>query len=295
MPAASAAATGRSGESTLETLGLIAGRGLYPRVVARLARARGWRVQAVGFHSETDPALADEVDGIAWMHLGELQSLVDALRDAGVERAVLAGKVLKTHLFGDVSAFRPDARALGLLGRLADRKDDSILGAIVDDVASEGIAFPSHVELLPELFGGVGLLGRHRPDAPAWDDVRFGWPLAKAMGGHDVGQSVVVKGKAVVAVEAIEGTDAAIRRGAELAGPGCCVVKVAKPSQDPRFDLPTLGAETLKTLTESRVAVLAFEAGRTVVLEPEAMAAAADAAGIAVVGVPAEGPGEQAP
>ncbi|NNL66004.1 MAG: UDP-2,3-diacylglucosamine diphosphatase LpxI [Myxococcales bacterium] len=276
-------------------MGLIAGRGLYPRIVARLARARGWRVVAVGFHSETDPALADEVDRFESIHLGELQKLVDVLRDGGVRDAVMAGKVLKTHLYDDPAALHPDARAIGVLAALRDRKDDSILGAVVDEIASEGIAFPPQTELLPELFGTAGLLGETAPDAAAWADVRFGWPAAKTIGGLDIGQSVVVKERAVIAVEAIEGTDAAIRRAGELAGPGCCLVKVAKPSQDPRFDLPTIGVETIKTLREARASTFAFEAGRTVVLEPAELAAAADADGIAVVGIGPDGPGEGPP
>jgi DUF1009 family protein len=273
-----------------ETLGLIAGRGLYPRQVAELARARGWRVAAVGFHGETDPRLADAVDELTWAYLGELQKIIDTLRGYGAERAVMAGKVLKTHLYGDLGALRLDERAIGLLGSLRDRKDDSILGAVVDAIASEGIDFPDQTVLLPELFGAEGPVSAARPGDAQWADVRFGWPIAKAMGGLDVGQSVVVKDLAVIAVEAIEGTDAAIRRGAELAGPGCCVVKVAKPSQDPRFDLPTIGLETIKTLAEARAAVLAFEAGRTVLLGGPALAEAADEAGVVLVGIGPEGP-----
>jgi len=274
-----------------ETLGLIAGRGLYPRQVARLARQRGFRVAAVAFHSETDPALAEAVDALTWLHLGELQKMIDALLRAGVRRAVMAGKVLKTHLYGEIEAFHPDARALSVLSSLRDRRDDSILGAVVDEIASAGIAFPPQTELLPELFGPEGPLGAVSPDAEAWADIRFAWPVAKAMGGLDIGQSVVVKDRAVIAVEAIEGTDAAIRRAAELAGPGCCVVKVAKPGQDPRFDLPTLGVETVKTLADARARAFAFEAHRTVVLGAGEVAAAADDHGIAMVGIGPAGPG----
>ncbi len=274
----------------METLGLIAGRGLYPRELARLAHARGWRVCAVGFHGETDPALADAVDSFEVVHLGELQKLIDTLLRGGATRAVMAGKILKTHMYGDLASFHLDARAIGMLGKLADRRDDSMLGAVLEEVASEGIEFPAQTEILPELFAPEGVLGSRAPEESGWADVRFAWPIAKAMGGLDIGQSLVVKERAVVAVEAIEGTDAAIARGAELAGPGCCVVKVAKPNQDPRFDLPTIGVETVKTLAEARASVFAFEAGQTVLLEPEEVAASADAAGIALVCVASEGP-----
>lgn len=274
-----------------ETLGLIAGRGLYPRQVAELARARGWRVAAVAFHSETDPALADVVDEVTWVHLGELQKMIDALRAASAARAVMAGKVLKTHLYGELAAFHPDARALRVLGSLRDQKDDSILGAVVDDIASEGIEFPDQTVLLPELFGAEGPVSAAEPSEAQWADIGFAWPVAKTTAGLDIGQSVVVKDLAVIAVEAIEGTDAAIRRAAELAGPGCCVVKVAKPSQDPRFDLPTIGLETVKTLAEARAGVLAFEAGRTVLLGGKALAEAADAAEVVLIGIGPDGPG----
>jgi len=277
-----------------EILGLIAGRGRYPLEVSRLAWERGWRVAAVGFHSETDPALAEHVDALTWLHLGELQTLIDVLRDAGVARAVMAGKVLKTHLYGELAGFKLDGRALSVLASLRDQKDDSILGAVVDAIAAEGIDFPPQTELLPELFGAEGVLGGVAPSAEQWADLCFGWPAAKAIGGLDIGQSVVVKERAVIAVEAIEGTDAAIRRAGELAGEGCCAVKVAKPSQDPRFDLPTVGVETVKSLAHARAGAFAFEAGHTVLLEPREVAAAADAHGIAVVGIGASGPAAQA-
>jgi len=277
-----------------ETLGLIAGRGLYPRQVAECARARGWRVAAVAFHSETDPALAEVVDDLTWVHLGELQKMIDALGSAGAERAVMAGKVLKTHLYGEIESFRPDPCALRVLASLRDRRDDSILGAVVDEIASQGIAFPDQTELMPELFGKEGPASRVLPSKAQWADIWFAWPVAKAIGGMDIGQSVVVKDLAVIAVEALEGTDAAIARAAELAGPGCCVVKVAKPSQDPRFDLPTIGLETVKTLSEARAGVMAFEATRTVLLGAGELAGAADAAGIALVGIGPGGPADPA-
>ena len=277
-----------------ETLGLIAGRGLYPRQAAEFAHARGWRVAAVAFHTETDPALAEVVDVLTWVHLGELQKLIDALASAGADRAMMAGKILKTHLFGEIESLRPDPCALRVLASLQDRTDDSILGAVVDEIAAHGIAFPDQTELMPELFGREGPLSRVRPSESQWADIRFGWPVAKAIGGMDIGQSVVVKDQAVVAVEALEGTDAAIARGAELAGPGCCVVKVAKPSQDLRFDLPAIGLETVKTLAEARVAAMALEAARTVLLGGEALAGAADAAGVALLGIGAVGPTDSA-
>jgi DUF1009 family protein len=270
-------------------LALIAGRGRLPLEVARAARRGGRRVQAIGFSGETEPALEAEVERLTWLHLGELGALLRTLREAGAREAVMAGKVPKTHLYGDLSRLRPDATALALLARLRDRKDDSILGALARFLEEEGIHLGPQAALVPDLVAGEGVLGRVTPTPAQRADVAFGWPLAKAIGGLDVGQTVVVRDRAVLAVEAIEGTDEAIRRGGLLGGPGACVVKVAKPGQDPRFDLPAVGADTLDVMCEVQAAVLAVEAGVTLVLDRERLLAAADAAGIAVLGVAPEG------
>jgi hypothetical protein len=197
----------------------------------------------------------------------------------------MAGKVPKTILFGDPRRLRPDATALALLGRLRDRKDDSILGAVAQLLEAEGFRLLAQTAVAPELVAPRGPLGSVEPTPEHWQEVRFAWPVARALGRLDVGQSVVVRHRAVMALEAIEGTDEAIRRGGALGGPGCCVVKVAKPGQDPRFDVPTVGLRTLRTLVEVKGALLAVEAGATLVLGRGAVAAEADAAGIPVVGV----------
>lgn len=267
-------------------LGLIAGRGRFPLEVARAAHARGERVVGVGFHGETDAAL-----DCTRVHLGELGRLIEVLRTAGVRRAVLAGKVPKVRLYGDLESLRPDARALALLARLEDRSDDAILAAIADELAAEGIELQEQSRAAPELFAPAGPLGTRRPGDLVEADIAFAWPIAKALGSVDVGQTVVVRDRAVLAVEAIEGTDAAIARGAALApGGGCVVVKVAKPDQDPRFDMPAIGLDTLAVLAEVKAAALAFEASKTAVLDREALAREADACGIAVVGIPPGGP-----
>jgi len=276
-------------------LALIAGRGRLPLEVARAARRRGRRVQAIGFPGETEPALEAEVERLTWLHLGEIGALLRTLREAGAHEAFLVGKVPKTHLYGDLARLRPDSTALGLLARLRDRKDDSILGTLASFLEEQGVRLGAQAELVPELVAGEGVLGRVAPTPAQRADVAFGWPVAKAIGGLDVGQTVVVRDRAVLAIEAIEGTDEAIRRGGLLGGPGACVVKVAKPGQDPRFDLPAIGAETLDVMCEVGASVLAVEAGATLMLERERLLAAADAAGIAVLGVPPGGPAADAP
>ena len=273
-------------------LGLIAGRGRLPLELARAARRRGLGVAAVAFHGETDPELAANVDRITWLHLGELAALLDALHAAGAEDVVMAGKILKTSLYGDLARLKPDARAIALFAGLRDRSDDAILGAIADILAGEGLLLRPQAELVPELLAQAGVLGGVAPGEAQRRDAAFGWRIAKALGQVDVGQTVVVRDRAVMALEAIEGTDAAIRRGALLGGPGVTVVKVAKPGQDPRFDMPAIGADTLEVLVEAKAASLAVEAGRTLVVDRARVVELADAHGIALFGIgPPDGTG----
>jgi DUF1009 family protein len=272
-----------------ETVGLIAGAGRFPIEIARAARLSGLRVVTVAIRDLADPELEAEAD-CHWLHLGELDALLRLFRDSGVRRCVMAGKVPKTFLYQRGAALRPDERALRLLRDLADRSDDSILLALADVLESEGFVLERQANFTPELLAPEGPLGRLSPEPLHWQEIRFGWPIARALGRLDVGQSVVVRQRAVMALEAIEGTDEAIRRGGALGGPGVCVVKVAKPSQDLRFDMPTIGVTTIETLAEVKAAVLAVEAGATFVLGQREVVAAADAAGIAVVGVPSSGP-----
>jgi UDP-2,3-diacylglucosamine hydrolase len=253
--------------------------------LARAARRRGERVVAVAFHGDTEAALADEVDELHWLHLGELETLIARFRAAGARRAVMAGKVLKTSLFGDLARLKPDARAIALITGLRTRSDDSILGAIADELAGEGITLLPQADLVPELLAGEGTLGAFEPTPAQRGDIAFGWPIAKALGALDVGQTVVVRERAVLALEAIEGTDAAVARGAALGGPGASVIKVAKPRQDPRFDVPAVGLGTLAALAEGKVAVLAVEADRTFLLDRAELLREADRHRIAVLGV----------
>jgi DUF1009 family protein len=274
-----------------ERVGLIAGLGRFPFEVARSVREKGGHVVGVAIQELAEKDIERELDACHWVHLGQLAQLVATFREEGVRDLVMAGKVPKTFLFEKAESLKPDATALALLAGLRDRKDDSILGAVADFLESEGFRLRGQTELAPELLAGPGPLGRHALTPEQQEDVCFAWPIARSLGGLDVGQTVVVRHGAVMALEAMEGTDAAVRRGAALSGPGCCVVKLAKPAQDPRFDVPTVGLGTLRVLVETAAAVLAVEAERTVVLEREALVEMADAAGVVVVGVSG---GEQA-
>lgn len=270
-------------ESTSDTLGLIAGSGSFPCDIARSASLRGTEVAVIAFHGHTDPRLAEFAHSVTWVHPGAVEVALEALLATGVRRAVMAGKVPKSVLFRDGEA-KLDARASRELGSLANLSDDAILGLVADGLAKVGVELLSQLELVPELVGGVGALGRVGLSASQRDDVEFAWSIAKTFAGLDIGQTVVVKDGAVLAVEAIEGTDAAIRRaGAHTKG--ARVVKVAKPRQDPRFDVPAIGLETVHALIDAGADALAFEAGRTVVLERARLVEAADREGIALVGI----------
>ncbi|MCZ6781728.1 MAG: UDP-2,3-diacylglucosamine diphosphatase LpxI [Proteobacteria bacterium] len=273
-----------------DPLGLIAGDGRFPIEIARAARRRGRRVVAVAFRELSSPALAAEVDELSWLHLGQVGTLVETLRAAGACEVVMAGKVPKLHLYGDPARHRPDALALELVESLRDRRDASNLGALAALLENRGIRLLPQAELVPELMAAPGPQGAVDASPAQLGDAAFGWAIAKTLATQGVGQTVVVRERAVVALEALEGTDEAIRRGAALAGPGVCVVKVSMAGQDPRFDLPAIGPGTLEVLEEVQAAMLAFEAGKTVLLERGEVVRRADAAGIALLGFAATGP-----
>jgi DUF1009 family protein len=271
-------------------IGLVAGDGHFPLEIARAARRRGDRVAAVAFSGITDARLAEDVEEVCWKQLGELQGALDFLHGAGVTEAVLAGKVSKTHLLLGLEQLKPDARALALLADLPDLNDDSLLRALADTLEGDGITLLHQAALVPELFVGEGIQGQVHPTRAQWSDIAYGWPIARQLGGLDIGQTVVVHERAVLAVEAIEGTDAAIRRAGKLGRPGLCIVKTAKPDQDPRFDLPAIGLETMEAAAEAGAGVVAFEASQTVVLDRAEVIRRADACGIALVAVGEAGP-----
>ena len=269
-----------------ERIGLVAGSGRFPVLFAETARRRGVEVVAVAHLGETDPALERVVSAITWIHPGELDAMIRALRAAGIRRTVMVGGIAKPRLF---RGLRPDARAMRLLARLGKLRDDLVLRALAAELETEGIAVVESTLYLQEIVPLAGVLGSRPPSEEEWSEIRFGFRAAKVIGQFDIGQSVVVRSGAVIAVEGIEGTDATIRRAGQLANGDIVVVKVCKPTQDTRFDLPAVGPETIRTLAEMRGRALAVEARRTITLDRAEMVALADAASIAVVAVdPAE-------
>lgn len=263
-------------------VGLIAGGGQFPLLFAEAAQKRGRPVAAVCHVSETAPELAPLADAACWVKLGQLGKIIRFFHEQGVTETVFCGTITKTRIFRDVM---PDLKALALWNKIDTRLDDAILRAVAGVLEEEGIAVLASTCYLEHLFFPKGVLGKKKPSAEEWADIRFGWRIAREIGRLDIGQCVVVRGGTVLAVEAIEGTDAAIRRGGELAGSGAVAVKLKKPGQDFRFDLPATGAKTIETLASVKGAVLAVEAGQSLIFDREAMIAAADRAGIVVIGI----------
>lgn len=263
-------------------LGLIAGNGRFPIIVAQQAHQQGYLVSAVAHLGETDPELEHHVDRIHWIRIGQFNRLIQALKADGVRQAVMVGGIKKTHIFSKV---RPDFRALALASRLRVLKDDHILREVAAELEGEGITIRESTFGLQGLVAREGALTKRQPSSQEWEDIRFGWEAAEIVGRLDIGQCVVVKNRVVVAVEAVEGTDEAIRRGSLLAQGGAVVVKRCKPQQDLRFDLPAVGPATIETMRSVRASVLAVEADRTVLLDQQDLLAKAQSAGIAVVGV----------
>jgi len=270
----------------LQKIGLIAGNGDFPVEFAKAAKRQGLTVVAVAHEGETVPELAQWADTIVWIKVGQLGKLIKAFQEHGVRDVLMAGGIKKTRLFG---GGLPDLRGAALLARMLAKKDDSILRAVAEELESEGITVRESTLYLDTLLAPPGVLTKRKPSREEWKDIAFGWQMAKEIGRLDIGQTVVVKDQAVLAVEAIEGTDEAIRRGGRLCGAGAVIVKVCKPHQDLRFDLPATGQKTIQTMKEIKASCLAIEAGRTIIIQRESVIEDANAAGIAIVSLDEQG------
>ncbi|MBI5180812.1 MAG: UDP-2,3-diacylglucosamine diphosphatase LpxI [Nitrospirae bacterium] len=266
----------------MEGIGLIAGDGNFPIILSDGLREKGKKVIAVGLENITSPALEKNVERLHWIKVGQLGRLIKIFKKEGINRVVMAGKVSKTFMFKDI---RPDLRAISLYLKLKDRKDDTLLLGIVSELEKEGIKVEEPTRYVPHLLAEKGVITKRKLKKEELKDIEFGWPIAKEMGRLDIGQTVVVKERAVLAVEAIEGTDAAIRRAGELGRGGIVVIKVAKPKQDMRFDAPVIGLNTIRTLKEAKAAALCIEAGKTILLEKEEMIKLADKEKICIIGM----------
>ncbi|MGH7216929.1 MAG: LpxI family protein [Nitrospiraceae bacterium] len=268
-----------------ERIGLIAGNGRFPIIFADNVRKLGYHVSAVAHEGETEPELAGHVDRIHWIKIGQLSKLIKAFKEDKVHQAVMLGGIKKTHIF---TTIRPDFRTLALATRLALWKDDDILREFAKELEQEGIAICESTFGLEGILVEEGTLTARAPSEKEWEDIRYGWDVAHDIGRLDIGQCVVIKDRVVVAVEAVEGTDGAIKRGGDLAKEGAVVVKRSKPQQDLRFDLPAVGPRTIEVMVSVKASVLAVEAGRTVLLDREITLDKAKSARIAIVGIKQE-------
>ena len=268
----------------MEPLGIIAGNGEFPFILARAARQQGYRLIASAFTGETQPAIEQAVDEIEWIRLGQLNKLSEVFTKRGITRAVMAGGITPANLFKNLSL---DLRMIAVAARLKVRNAETIFGAIADELGKDGVAMLDPRPFLGDAVPQVGNLTRGKPGGDQQADIAFGLKIAKEISRLDIGQTVVVKQGTVLAVEGFEGTDACIRRGGELAGEkgGGVVVKVSKPNQDFRFDIPCVGLQTIASCAAGKIAVLAIEAGSSLLLGREELLKTAQNAGVSVVAV----------
>jgi UDP-2,3-diacylglucosamine hydrolase len=264
----------------LTNLGIIAGNGVYPRLLADAARrAKVEKIIAAAFKDETDPLLEQRVDVLEWMRVGQLGRLLKFFSNHGIHHAIMAGQIAPKNLFD----LRPDLKALMLLGKLKERNAESIFAAIADELAKIDVDLLPATTFLEDSIARPGLISGTKLSSREETDVELGWKVAKEIARLDIGQTVIVKNGTIVAVEALEGTNEAIKRGGTLAREGAVMVKVSKPNQDMRFDVPVVGVETVRIAAESGVRVIAVEAGKTLLLERDTVVALANGLRVSVV------------
>jgi DUF1009 family protein len=255
--------------TSLDILGIIAGNGVYPRLLADAAQKAGVKKTiAAAFTGETDPELKQHVQAIEWMRVGQLNRLLRFFGEHKVHHAIMAGQIAPKNLFD----LRPDLKALLLLGKLKQRNAESIFAAIADELARIDVDLLPATTFLEDSLATAGLIAGAKLSRQEEEDVDLGWKMAKEIARLDIGQTVIMKNGTVVAVEAFEGTNDAIKRGGALAREGAVMIKVAKPNQDMRFDVPVIGVKTVRVAAEAKLRVIAVEAGKTLLLERKAIA-----------------------
>jgi DUF1009 family protein len=263
-----------------ETLGIIAGNGVYPRLLANGARRAGVKkIVAVAFTDETDPVLEEHVDVVEWMRVGQLGRLLKFFRGQNLHQAIMAGQIAPKNLFD----LRPDLKALMLLGQLKQRNAESIFAAIADELAKAEVDLLPATTFLEDSLARPGLIAGPKLSSREEYDIEIGWNIAKEIARLDIGQTIVIKNGTIVAVEALEGTNETIKRGGTLAREDAVMVKVSKPNQDMRFDVPVIGVETIRIAGEAKLRVIAVEAGKTLMLERDAIVALAGRSKISLV------------
>jgi hypothetical protein len=263
-------------------LGLIAGNGKFPFLFAQKAKGQNYKVVAAGIHGDTSLFLRFLVHKYAWFKVGELKKLFNYFKNAGVKKVMMAGQVNPNNLFEEDVAF--DSEFRNLFDALTDRKADTIFMAVADRLHDYGLELVDSTFLLKEFLAPRGTITKRGPSVNELEDVTFGATVAKEMGGIDVGQTVVVKGKAIVAIEAMEGTDRTIMRGGRIAQSGAVIVKMSKPDQDLRFDVPVIGPRTIKAMIKSKAKCIGIEAGKTLIIDSDTCVKLANKHDICIVG-----------
>ena len=263
-----------------DRIGLIAGSGQFPLLFAQAALEKGCQIFSAAFVDEADPQLREYSESIQWLYVGQINKLIKFFHQHGITRAVMMGAIRKTRMFTNV---RPDFKALALIAGMRHTHDDAILRGFADVLEKEGIRIMPSTILLPDLLASPGVWTQRKPTRTETQDIRIGWNIAKEIGRLDIGQCVVIQSGSILAVEAIDGTDATIERGGRLGTGQAVVIKVCKPQQDLRFDVPAVGLQTIETMHAANVRVLAIEAHKAVVFDRQAMVERADACKIAIV------------
>ena len=263
-----------------DILGIIAGNGVYPRLLADSARKVGVKkIVAAAFTDETDSALVQHVDLIEWIRVGQLSRLLKFFREQNIHHAIMAGQIAPKNLFD----LRPDWKALLVLAKLKQRNAESIFAAIADELAKVDVELLSATTFLEDSLAPAGLIAGPKLTRREEEDVAFGWKIAKEVARLDVGQTVIVKNGTIVAVEALEGTNETIKRGGNLARKGAVAIKVAKPYQDMRFDVPVIGVETIRIAADAKLRAIAIEAGKTLLLEKDTIIDLANCSKLSIV------------
>ncbi len=262
---------------------MIAGKSDFPLIFARAAKAKGYSVIAVGIEGETNPEVEGLVDKFCWVSLGELSKVLDFFKTESIKKAVMAGGITKSRIFNE--ALKIDGLMKSILVKALDRKDDTLLSMITSTLRTSGIELLDSTLFLEDLLPAAGLLTSARLSSAQEDDIKFGASIAKEIAGMDIGLSVFIKDKAVIAVEDIEGTDAMIKRGGRLAGQGGTIVKVARPKQSMKFDLPVIGPQTILSMAQVKAGCIAIEAKKTLIMDKEETVRLADDMGIVVTAI----------
>jgi len=263
-----------------EKIGIIAGEGKFPLLVLREAKKLGYHVAVAGIKGISSPELEKEADSFVWLNIGEVGKLLEFFIKNEIKKALLAGSVKHSSIYKDLS---PDFITGVLLSQLTDKKPTSIFKKLADFLSSKGIEFIDSTIFLSNLLPEEGFLTKVNPSQKALEDIKFGWEIAKNIAKMDIGQTIVVKDKAVIAVEAMEGTDETLKRGIALGGDGIVAIKVSRPEQDMRFDVPVVGLSTLNILSSVQNPVLCIEAGKTIFFDMEESIRFANDRGISII------------